>query len=93
MLHFWEKHAPLLGQSGSVLVKNWFRLGKTGSVLGKTCSVFGKNGSISGRNWFGFWIGLDWIGTKLKSHKFGFGFSRFRTGCLQNKSAGSKLEG
>ena len=60
MLHFWEKHAPLLGQSGSVLVKNWFRLGKTGSVLGKTCSVFGKKRLDFGGKlvWFLDWIGL-----------------------------------
>jgi len=59
-LRFWEKHAPLLGQSGSVLVKNWFRFRKTGSVLGKTCSVFGKKRLDFGGKlvWFLDWIGL-----------------------------------
>ena len=60
-LRFWEKHAPLLGQSGSVLVKNWFRFRKTGSVLGKTCSVFWEK-TARFRGEIGLVFGLDWIG-------------------------------
>ena len=33
-LRFWEKQAPSLGQSGSVLVKKWLGLGRIGSVFG-----------------------------------------------------------
>ena len=51
MLHFWEKHAPLLGQSGSVLVKNWFRFWK-------------KTARFRGGNWLD-WIGLDWDKTQV----------------------------
>ena len=93
-VRFWEKQCPLLGKTVSVFGNNRLRfwkkhaplLGRTGSV----CSVFGKKTArFRGKLvWF-----LDWLGTKLKSHKFGFGFSRFRTGCLQSKSTGSKLEG
>ena len=88
----------LLGKTGSVFGKNSVRFWeksfrfweKQALFLEKTCSAFGTK-------WFRFGAKLawcfDWLGTKLKSHKFGFGFSRFRTGCLQNKSTGSKLEG
>ena len=59
----------------SVFGGHRFRFWK--KTLGKTCSAFGTK-------WFRFgaklaWC-LDWLETKLKSHKFGFRFSRFSLG-------------
>ena len=99
MLRFREKHAPFLGKTVSVsgkkhapfLGKNMLRFWETQCPFwGKTGSVFGKHSVRFGEKLARC---LDWLGTKLKSHKFGFGFSRFKTGCLLNKSTGGKLEG
>ena len=61
---FWE--APLLEKTGSVFVKNRFRL----RLWEKTVSVFGKLREKPAR--FGGRLArfLDWLGTELKPHCF-----------------------